>query len=67
MILLVAVGILLLLAIAMQLAYWRNAVSLGVELPRTLLVIMWVNIAVLCAALVATVWFGYAAAVSGEM
>jgi len=66
-ILLIVVAILLLLSIAMQLAYWRNVVSLGVDVPRTLQAIMGVNIAVLTVALFVTVYFGYAAAVSGEM
>ena len=67
MILLAIVGVLLVAAIGMQLWYWRNAVSLGVQLPRTLRVIMAVNVTVLAFALCSVAWFAYAAVVSGEM
>jgi hypothetical protein len=66
-ILLAIVIVLLLGAIAVQLWYWRNAVSLGVELPRTLKVIMGINIAVLTAAVFGVAWFGYNFMAAGEM
>jgi hypothetical protein len=66
-ILLAIVGLLLIGAIGVQLWYWRNAVSLGVELPRTLKVIMGLNITVLSAALLGVAWFGYAFVTTGEL
>ena len=67
MILLLIVVVLLAAAIGVQVWYWRNALSLGVELPRTLKFLMTLNVAVLSLALCGVTWFGYAAVVSGEM
>jgi hypothetical protein len=66
-ILLLLVGVLLVGAIGIQLWYWRNATSLGVELPWILKAIMGVNISVLTLALFGIAWVGYVAVTSGEM
>jgi hypothetical protein len=57
----------LVIAIGVQLWYWRNALSLGVELPRTLKVLMVINISVLSATTLVVAWYGYSALASGEM
>ena len=67
MILLLIVGVLLIGAIGIQLWYWRNASSLGVELPWILKAIMALNISVLTLALFGIAWVGYTAVASGEM
>ncbi len=67
MILLAIIVAALVMAIGVQLWYWRNATSLGVELPRTLKVLMAVNITVLTASTLAVAWFGYSFVTTGEM
>ena len=67
MILLLIVIALLAGAIGVQVWYWRNAVSLGVELPRTLKFLMALNVTVLAAALLGVAWFGYTAVASGAV